>query len=182
MDTRIGFGRRLGAYLIDVLIIMGLAFILSNLFASFLDNFVDYSKISDQQLAQMQSVYGNFTDIMLTISVSIIFISFIYNLLEGITGYTLGKLLLKIQIGNQDGTKASQGKLMTRFAIKNISSIIGLIGLATMISSVSTVGQILGFIILIGCFFVLGESKLALHDVIARTAVYPQNVLNATEE
>lgn len=177
MENRIGFGRRLGAYFIDFLFVLGIAFILSSLFGDFLEKFVDFSKITDEQLEQMQSIYGNFTDLMLTISVSSIVAGFIYNLVEGFTGYTLGKLMLGIQIGNQDGTPAEQNTLMVRFALKNISFIIGLIGAAAMISTINTVGTVLGIIVFIGCFFALGDKKLALHDMIAKTAVFRKSEL-----
>jgi len=174
MENRIGFGRRLGAYVIDFVIILGLAFILSNLLSEFLWNFVN---VSDEEYDQVSKIYGNFTDTMLTISVSATLLGFLYNLLEGFTGYTLGKLMLGIQIGNQDGTFAAQNKLMLRYAIKNIGTIIGLIAIAISIKLVGTVGNILGFVIVIGCFFTLGENKLALHDMVAKTAVYRKNEL-----
>lgn len=172
MERRIGFGRRLGAFLIDFVFIMGGAFILSSLTGEFLERFVDFSKITEEQLTQMESIYGNFSTIMLTIGVSATLISFLYNLVEGFLGFTAGKLLLGIKIGTQEGKQAETGTLMTRFAIKNISAIVGLLGLATLISVISTIGSVAGFIIIIGCFFALGEKKLALHDMIAKTAVY----------
>lgn len=181
METRIGFGRRLGAYLIDVVIVIGLGYILASLAGNYLENFVDFSKFNEQQLDALNS-----KPIMWTLSVimpiAAILMGFLYNLIEGFTGYTLGKYALGIQIGNQDGTKATQGKLMIRFAIKNISSIFGLVGLAVMVNMVNTIGSILGFVIIIGCFFVLGESKLALHDMIAKTAVYRRKDLEETSE
>ena len=177
MENRIGFGRRFGAYVIDIIFIMGIGFILSSLYSDFFERFVDFSKMTEEQLEQMESIYGNFSDIMLTLSVTITLASFVYNLVEGFLGYTVGKLMLGIQIGNQDGTPAESGTLMTRFAIKNISTIVGLIGLAVMMSMLNTVGSVLGFVILIGCFFALGEKKLALHDMIAKTAVFRKTEL-----
>jgi len=67
MENRIGFGRRLGAYVIDFVIILCLAFILSNLLSEFLWNFVN---VSDEEYDQVSKIYGNFTDTMLTISIS----------------------------------------------------------------------------------------------------------------
>ncbi len=177
MENRIGFGRRLGAYIIDIIFIFGIGFILSSLYSDFFEQFVDFSKMTEAQLEQMDSMYGNFSDIMLTISISIILASFVYNLVEGFLGYTVGKLMLGIQIGNQDGTPAEMGILMTRFAIKNISTVVGLVGLAVMVSVVSTISTVLGIVIIIGCFFALGEKKLALHDMIAKTAVFRKNEL-----
>jgi uncharacterized RDD family membrane protein YckC len=97
--------------------------------------------------------------------------------MEGFLGYTLGKLILNIQIGNQDGTPTNQSKLMARFALKNISTLIGLISLAVMVSAIETIGSVLGFIVLIGCFFAIGDKKLALHDIIAKTAVFRKSEL-----
>lgn len=172
METRIGFGRRLGAFLIDFVISSGLAFIIVSLAGSMFENFVDWSKFSDEVINQMGSIYGNFTETIIYLSVVGTLVSFLYFIVEGFTGYTIGKLILGIQIGTQEGKRADQSKLMVRFAIKNISTIVGLISTATMVSIIGTIGSILGFIVLIGCFFALGENKLAMHDMIAKTAVY----------
>lgn len=171
MENRIGFGRRLGAFVIDFLIIFGLAYIVAVISGTFFERFVDFSKFTDAQLEVFDGK-PNLWMFSVVVPITAVLMSFIYNLIEGFTGYTLAKYLLGIQIGNQDGTQASQGKLMGRFAIKNISSIIGLIAIALMATTLNTIGSVLGFVILIGCFFALGESKLALHDMIAKTAVF----------
>jgi len=177
METRIGFGRRLGAFVIDVIISMGLTFIVVSLWGTIFENFVDWSKFTDEVISQMNTIYGNFTDTIIYMSVAGSLISFLYFIIEGFTGYTIGKLMLGIQVGTQEGIPADQGKLMIRFAFKNISAIVGLIGIASMISIIGTIGSVLGFIIIIGCFFALGENKLALHDMLAKTAVYRKNEL-----
>lgn len=172
METRIGFGRRLGAFVIDVVISSGLAFIVVSIWGSLFENFVDWSKFSDEVIGQMSTIYGGFTETIIYMGVAGTLVSFLYFIIEGFTGYTIGKLMLGIQVGTQEGKPADQSKLMVRFAIKNISTIVGLISTATMISVIGTIGSVLGFIVLIGCFFVLGESKLAFHDMLAKTAVY----------
>lgn len=177
MEKRIGFGRRLGAILIDVVFISGIGFILASLFHTSFENMVDWSKFSDEQLSQMEAIYGNFTDTMLTIGVGASLAGFVYNLSEGFLGYTLGKLMLGIQVGNQDGTPANINTLMIRFALKNINTIVGLFGMVTLISAFSSIASGLGVVVIIGCFFALGEKKLALHDMIAKTAVYRKNEL-----
>lgn len=172
MEMRIGFGRRLGAYIIDIIFILGIGYILSSLYGNFLENYIDFSQISEEQLGQMHKFYGNFADVMLTFSISLPLAAFIYNIIEGFMGYTLGKLMLGMQIGNADGTSADIGKLMLRYVIKNISTLVGLIGIALMASTINTISSALGFVIIIGCFFALGEKKLALHDMLAKTAVF----------
>lgn len=178
--TRIGFGRRLGAYVLDMVFIIGLGYILANLSGDWLENFVDFSKFNEQQLSALEA-----SDTMwlwsVLIPVSTAIMGFIYSLMEGFLGYTIGKLILGIQIGNQDATKANTSKLMARFALKNIGNIFALIGMATLISTVGVIGQVLGIVVVIGCFFVLGEKKLAFHDMIAKTAVYYKTDLSIAE-
>ena len=172
MEHRIGFGPRLGAYLLDILIIVGIGIVLAIFAGDLFERFVDYSAISDEQFEQLQNIYGDFADVFFVFSASIVFTSFFYNLLEGFTGYTLGKLIVGLKVGNQDGTPAETTKLMTRFAIKNISGILSLIALIISIHMFETLSSIFGFVIFIGCFLVFGEKKLALHDMIAKTAVF----------
>ena len=181
MEHRIGFGPRLGAYLIDFIFVLGIAFILSSVVSDFLMNFVDTSAISDQQWDQMQKLYGGFAGVILTLSVSAPLAAFLYGLIEGFTGASPGKMMVGIKIGNQDGTPAEVGKLMIRFAIKNSGNIISLIYIAVSIIALKYLSSIVGVVILIGCFFVLGDNKLALHDIIAKTAVYKRAFLNGTE-
>ena len=38
-----------------------------------------------------------------------------------------------------------------------------------------TVGQVWGLVIFIGCFFVLGAKRQAIHDLIAKTAVFKKS-------
>jgi len=182
MEHRIGFGPRLGAYLIDFVFVIGIAFMLSSVISDILMDFVDTSAMSDQQWDQMQKIYGGFAGVMLTLSVSAPLSAFLYGLIEGFTGASPGKMMLGLKIGNQDGTPAELGKLMGRFAIKNSGNIISLIYIAISIIAVKYLSSIVGIVILIGCFFVLGDSKLALHDLIAKTAVYKKAFLNGTEK
>ncbi len=176
MEKRIGFGRRLGAYLIDFVFILGLAYILASVTGDFFERFVDFSKMTDQQIDALSAKPLMWT-LSIIFPVAVVIVSFIYNLVEGFLGYTVGKLMLGLKIGNQDGTQADQGKFMLRFAIKNISSIFGLIGFAAMVSTINSIGSVLGLVIVIGCFFVLGENKLAFHDMIAKTAVFRKSEL-----
>ncbi len=177
MEKRIGFGRRFGAYAIDIVFVIGISFILWSIMGEFLERFIDWSKITDEEIEQSQQIFGNLSDFLLTMSASVAIAAFLYNIIEGFTGYTLGKLMLGIQIGNQNGTKASANTLMVRFALKNISTLFGLIGMVTLISAINTTGSALGIVIFIGCFFALGEKKLALHDLIAKTAIYRKSEL-----
>ena len=79
--------------------------------------------------------------------------------MEGFTGQTPGKMILGITVANMNGEKATIDKLLLRAFIKITGSFVGIIG----------------FIIFVGCFLVLGEKKQALHDIICKTAVYKKS-------
>jgi uncharacterized RDD family membrane protein YckC len=91
---------------------------------------------------------------------------------EGLTGQALGKMLLKIRIKAADGSVAGPDKLFTRAAIKYSSSLLGLISALTGIGIINTLGSLAGLVIFIGCFFVLGQNRQAIHDMVAKTAVF----------
>ncbi|HWZ29477.1 MAG TPA: RDD family protein, partial [Gemmatimonadales bacterium] len=124
----------------------------------------------------MAGVFGAIAGMIIAAAV----VGTIYFLIEGFTGWTLGKLLLGIQVGNQDGTRASMGQLLARYALKNCNYILKILAVATGVRILATLGSLGALAILIGCFFVLGSSKQAFHDMIAKTAVYPRAQLQGS--
>jgi uncharacterized RDD family membrane protein YckC len=137
---RIGFGRRLGAYLLDIIVaLIG------------------------------GGVIGMFAGAM--------YIILVIMLLEAFTGQTIGKMMLGIKNGDEDGATASSGKLITRAAVKYIGTILALIAGLTGVVMVSTIGSLLGFAVFIGYFFILGDKKQGFHDMIAKTAVFNKSDL-----
>ena len=113
--------------------------------------------------AQLETIQAGFSGeiaasiIALVASLAgIAFTSIFFYVLEGFTGQTPGKMILGITVANMNGEKASIDKLLLRAFIKITGSFVGIIGL----------------IIFVGCFLVLGEKKQALHDIICKTAVY----------
>ncbi len=180
MESRAGFGLRLTASLIDlVLIILGgivigsvFSAVLGSLFGGMLGSFENSTgqTISGPQV-------GGFLGGLLGALIGISVFGTLYNLLEGLVGATVGKILLGLKIGDADGTKAGIGKLFFRYLLKNIvfvcSLLAGLLGIAIL----TKIGSVLGLIWFLGCFLVLGRSRQGLHDMIAGTAVYPSKVL-----
>ena len=118
--------------------------------------------------AQLETIQPNFIpdEIAATIIgligslAGIAFTSIFFYVLEGFTGQTPGKMILGITVANMNGEKASIDKLLLRAFIK----ITGVL--------VCWIVGIIGIIITLGCFLVLGEKKQALHDIICKTAVY----------
>ena len=116
--------------------------------------------------AQLETIQAGFSGeiaasiIALVASLAgIAFTSIFFYVLEGFTGQTPGKMILGITVANMNGEKATIDKLLLRAFIKITGSFVGIIGL----------------IIFVGCFLVLGEKKQALHDIICKTAVYKKS-------
>ena len=106
-----------------------------------------------------------------TIAGAMLIILFIM-LLEAFTGQTIGKMMLGIKNGDEAGSQAGSGKLMTRAAIKYISTITALLAGLTGVVMIGTIGSFLGFAVFVGFFFILGKKKQGFHDMIAKTAVF----------
>ncbi|MFM8243861.1 MAG: RDD family protein, partial [Crocinitomicaceae bacterium] len=97
----------------------------------------------------------------------------LYNLVEAITGASVGKMILGLVVANQDGTQGDISLFMKRWAIKNIGYIFTI--LSIWVTALYWVGSLGSLIIFIGCFMALGAEKLTLHDKIANTAVYKKS-------
>jgi len=170
-EWRIGFGRRLGAYLIDV-VFYALFTIVALFVTGIAEEIMDMIP-AGADTAQIMLDIENFTAFatqrFLPLALTI---SFVYYSLEIIFGQTVGKMLLGIIIGTEDKKFASYSQLFIRFAIKNASSFLSLLFLLTAISTFETLSSVASFVIFFGCFFVLGLKRQALHDTVAKTAVY----------
>ncbi|MCY3020774.1 MAG: RDD family protein [Planctomycetota bacterium] len=99
-------------------------------------------------------------------------VSPLYSLWEGLTGAAAGKRFLGIMIANADGSRASVLRLMGRYLIKKSYVILLLMGLVLGSSGLRGLCALAGLAIFAGCFFVLSAHRQALHDKLARTAVF----------
>ena len=176
---RIGFGRRLGAYLLDIIValvgggVIGMfagASLTALFFASEMNEGMEEAEaLGGGMVALLGGFLGTFAGAMLIILVIM--------LLEAFTGQTIGKMMLGIKNGDEDGATASSGKLITRAAVKYIGTILALIAGLTGVAMVSSIGSLLGFAVFIGYFFILGDKKQGFHDMIAKTAVFNKSDL-----
>ena len=98
--------------------------------------------------------------------------AFLYSLIEGMTGSSVGKWLMNIQVRAEDGRTASLETLMTRWVIKTGISPLGFVALVVGSDWLSTLNSWTGFIAFVGCFMALGAPRQALHDRLAKTAVF----------
>jgi uncharacterized RDD family membrane protein YckC len=179
VENRIGFGMRLGAFLIDVVLVCVVGFLGGSSIGGMLGAGAGAAMSSGDADPMKGMAMGGFFGALIGAAIAIAVVGVIYNLVEGFTGWTLGKLLLGIQVGNQDGTRASMGQLLGRYALKNCHSILSILAVLTGVHLLSTLGSLGGLAIFIGCFFVLAGSRQAFHDMIAKTAVYKRSQLTA---
>ena len=164
MEKRVGFGPRLRAVIIDAVIVLILSFILGGALGALFGGI---------GAAATQGPAGGMIGGIIGAMLGMTLVALLYFLMEGFLGWTLGKRILGLQIGTEDGKKAPTSTLLKRWAIKNSSFLLSVIGYITGISIFYTaLSLIAALVIFIGCFFVLGEAKQALHDKLAKTAVF----------
>ncbi len=182
MEQRIGFGKRLGALCLDVVIVWVLAWLGGSTIGGML-GLASGAALSSamgsaaDSTAAAMAAMGGFFGALFGFIVAAFLIGTLYFLIEGFTGYTLGKLILGIRVASADGTAAPVTKLLGRFLIKNIGYVLGLTAALTGIRAVATLGNLGSLIIFVGCFFVLGMKRQAFHDMIMGTAVYPKGAI-----
>ena len=176
---RIGFGRRLGAYLLDV-VVAGIGGFVIGMFAGAGLTALFFASEMNEGMEEAEALGGGvvtFLGGMLGTFAGMMLIFLVIMLLEAFTGQTIGKMMLGIKNGDEDGAPAGSGKLITRAAVKYIGTILAVVAGLTGIAMVGTVGQLLGFAVFIGFFFILGDKKQGFHDMIAKTAVFNKSDL-----
>lgn len=176
-DKRVGFGRRLGAKLLDslVVIILGvlLFYSIGDTTHGELDRWLRISMVESGQ--DVESVGGAtmdwlFSFVKLGLIMSVV--GTIVSVLELVVGASPGKMLVSIRIAHADGRAGTIALWAKRWVLVNVSSLLSLVGTLTGVAILSTVSSVLSIIFFFGCFMVLSPARQALHDVIAKTAVY----------
>lgn len=181
MEQRVGFGPRLGAWLLDCVIVIVLAFFGGGTIGAMI-GVTAGAALGGAMASQADSLagaaaLGGLFGGLVAFFIAAAVIGIVYFLIEGFTGYTLGKLILGIRVASDDGTAAGVGKLLTRFAIKNCNFLLTVLAVLTGVTALKTLGNLGGLLIFVGCFFVLGMKKQAFHDMLAHTAVYPKGAI-----
>src|SRR5512142_3398075 len=155
MEQRIGFGKRLGALVLDCILV----FILSWAGAGTIGGIIGGAAataaggmVAGDSTAMAAAVMGGILGAVIGMVIAFAAIGTVYFLVEGFTGFTLGKLILGIRIANADGTAASVPTLMGRYLLKNCNLVLSLAGFATGVHALNTLGTVGGLIIFVGCF------------------------------
>jgi uncharacterized RDD family membrane protein YckC len=178
MDKRIGFGPRLGALLIDI-VLAGIAIvIIGPLVGGLLGAaaMAEAAKVAGDPATEGAAA-GGMLGALGGLILGAPIIGALYFLVEAFTGYTLGKLMMGLRVATAQMTPATTGRLFLRYACKHPHFVLGTLGVLTGLDSLGTLGGLLGVVWFLGCFAAIGEKRQALHDLIAGTAVYPKAAL-----
>jgi uncharacterized RDD family membrane protein YckC len=175
--ARVGFLPRLGASLLDFVVVGVLGFALMSTAASLFPSYLgaalarSQGKLGPNAPAQAVAMIG-FAQAIVRWSLGAGLAGFFYWLIEGFTGRALGKLILGLRIANADGRKATPARLLARMAVKQSGALIAFVGMLTGVYTFAQVAQLPSWLITLGCLLVLGQKRQALHDLAAKTAVF----------
>ena len=172
---RVGFGLRLVAVVLDIVfgsvLVVGVVVAASLLGASF------GAGGAQAEPGPLAMVLGAMAGMIFAVLVVLPIVSGAYFLLEAVTGWTLGKLALGLAVGNPDGTKAPWDVRLDRAAVKNLGVIVMAVGGLAGLGVLGPAGGLIALVLFIGCFLALGARRQALHDRIARTAIFRRRLL-----
>ena len=181
MENRIGFGPRLGAFVIDIVFVWILSSIISAIVPTFLadmaKNQIDTTISSNPMIAgfynsQMIAMMISATRIALIVNVA----RLIYFSTEIFLGASVGKMLLGLKIVSADGGDASTGVLLGRYLLKHIGKVCTVLALLCIPVVFNAFGSLFGFVIFIGCFFAAGDRHQTIHDMLCQTIVVKKGV------
>ncbi len=171
---RVGFGTRLGAAVIDWVIVSIISIVIL-----YMTNFFELAIELGNQISEnirdadmIAELTEKFTLENIQFFVLLYLIKLVYYFLEVLNGASLGKMILGIQIANANRTFADFKVLLNRYLIKHSDTILNVLATLTFISILDLLSFIAAIVIFIGFLFVLADQRQALHDMIAKTAVY----------
>lgn len=185
-DRRVGFGPRVGAWLLDQIGLWFVTIALVLIITSLQPGQTEFVKESLRELLTAMKEMGLPREMIneaLPYLLSMLYAGFlspiIYWSIEAFTGASPGKRIMKLRIGREDGAIAEPSIIAMRTAIKmsdRILKLIALVPVADIIArGITSASSLVEVVIVIGCFIVLSAKKQALHDMIARTAVFRAN-------
>lgn len=171
MDKRVGFGPRLGAVLMDGIVVWLLSFFLGGTLGAMLGLGAGAIAGAGDQ-AEGAAAAGALIGGMLGMMAGFYVFGLLYSLIEAFTGASPGKMILKLKVGTAEGRQAPIQTYLTRWAVKNAGTLLGVLALVPGLGILSTLSSIAGLVIFVGCFLVLGQNRQALHDMAAKTAIF----------
>jgi len=174
---RIGFLPRLGAAVLD--------WIFGGIFSGVLSTFLAFlglgaggaMGLAIDDLAEMEGALeaagiGAGIGALIGLISGLVIGYFLYSLIEAFTGASPGKMVLGFKVGNDDGRTGNTNLYLKRWVVKNASSVFSILALVTGLVFLQPLGSLIGIVMFFGCFLALSAECQALHDKIAKTAIY----------
>ncbi len=158
---RTGFGRRVGAFVLDVILIL--------IVTSIANSLTGEKAAIDPSDPHYLSVL---TRIMAGVGLYVASIQLLYCLIEGLTGASPGKMFLRMRIRDASGAPASIGTLILRMAVKHVQIVATFLVVLTGSQLLAVVGLAGGVIVFFGCLLAMSPAGQALHDKLVQTAVF----------
>jgi uncharacterized RDD family membrane protein YckC len=172
VDRRVGFGTRLAAALIDVVVVGIVGFVAGAAIGGMLGGWVGSALGEPGGSGAPSGAVGAAVGAVLGAIAAFGGFVFLYSLIEAFTGASPGKMLLRIKVGTADGRRGSPALCVKRWAIKYSGTLLGLLGALPGLHVVGLLAPAAGLVIFVGCFLALGDKRQALHDLGAATAVF----------
>jgi uncharacterized RDD family membrane protein YckC len=172
VEKRVGFGARLAASLIDLLIVAVVGFGVGAAIGAMLGLWTGgtLGELGDATAPSgwAGAAVGGLPGAMAAFLVVVLS----YSLIEGLTGASPGKRMLGLKVGTADGRAGSAAVYMKRWAVKYSAHVLRLLGSLPGLHLLGLLATPAGVAILLGCFLALGDKRQALHDIGAATAVF----------
>ena len=175
MYHRIGFGKRAAAWLIDMVVVLVGGFLIGPIVGGLFGLTTGAAVggvAGGPGGAAVGGLMGAVLGAVAGLGVGASLMGILFGVWEALTGAALGKLLLGIRIKSDSGAPAPPERLVARAALKHSGELIGFLASVSGSAALANLGYLAGVVIFVGCFLVLGQSRQAIHDRIARTAVY----------
>ncbi len=179
---RATFGKRLLAWVIDIALVVVAGFLIG--LTAYKTGLYDVTNISPAELAEVQEQYAALgierslaTDILVILSAMALastVVMLAISLLELFAGTSPGKMAVGLVIAHADGRPGDARLWTRRWLIKNAGSLLSAVALIPVLAFVSFIATIMGGVLFIGCFLALGQDRMAFHDRLSQSAVFPK--------
>jgi len=178
MGTRVGFGPRLLAAAIDAVVVLALTIGVGGTIGGLLGGGAGGALGGGESGgAAAGAAIGAVLGALVGAAVAFSGFTFLYSLIEALTGASPGKMLLGLKVGLEDGRRAPVSAYLARWIVKYSGSIFGLLGALPVLHILAVLASAAGLVVFLGCFLVLGDRRQALHDLAAKTAVFRKSDL-----
>lgn len=163
-SNRIGFGPRLGAAILDIVFVILLLIPISLLgIGAGLATALGLEAAVGNEEAEALAIIGMGAGAIAMALIAGV-VALAYTLIEALTGASPGKRVMGLQIVREDGSQGDVQLYLLRWALKNSGSLLQFV--------LPLISSLVSLVFFFGCFAALGEKRQALHDIIAKTAVY----------